>query len=154
MPRIDTDGLDELCRQMDKDPERAEKRIDAMLIAGAQAVKAGWQKSAEENRFRRTGALIGHIDYTKKVKKMGDLKYIEIYPQGKNSKGMRYAEIAYILHWGTTGTTTWRAKARLRHKKYAGEPGIPRTLWVDRAEELSASTRVKAMMDVWTRKDD
>ena len=68
MPRIDTDGLDELCRQMDKDPERAEKRIDAMLIAGAQAVKVGWQKSAEENRFRRTGALIGHIDYTKKVK--------------------------------------------------------------------------------------
>ena len=86
MPRIDTDGLDELCRQMDKDPERAEKRIDAMLIAGAQAVKAGWQKSAEENRFRRTGALIGHIDYTKKVKKMGDLKYIEKTPSVRDMR--------------------------------------------------------------------
>ena len=139
---------------MEADPQKAEKRVNDMLFAGAKAVKAGWAKSAEENRFRRTGALIAHIDYSKAVQRLGDLKYIEIYPQGKNTKGTRYAEIAYILHWGTTGTTSWRAKSRLRHKKYAGQPGIPRTLWVDRAEELSESTRVQAMNEVWERNEE
>lgn len=150
MPRIDIKGLDELIAEMAKEPARAAAKTDAMLLAGAEAVKKGWQQSAKEHGLIDTGALFDAIGYAGKPKKLGDVKFIEIYPQGVRSDGRtRQAMVAYVLHYGTTGSTSWRSKARLRHKKYAGRPGIPASHWVDRAEEISETPRVEAMVKIW-----
>ncbi len=154
MPRIDVAGLNDLIAQMNRDPTRAERRVDDMLLAGAEAVRKGWQQSAREHGLIDTGALIDSIGYADRPKKLGDVKFIEIYPQGTRSGDRtRQAKVAYVLHYGTSGSASWRSKARLRHKKFVGTPGIPRTLWVDRAEERSEADRVRAMAAVWTREE-
>jgi len=155
MPRIDVEGLDELIADTERFPAQADKKIDAMLLAGAEEVKKGWQQAASENDYKDTGEMIAAIGYTQKPKKLGELKYIEIYPLGSRSRQpkKRHAEVAYVLHWGTTGRTGWRAKLRLSRKKNPNTPGIPGSHWVDRAEEISESPRVKAMVDVWKKED-
>lgn len=160
MPKLSVEGIAELARDMEQEPLRAALLTHKMLLAGAEIVRKGWKQAAEENKFKRTGELIAAINYNKSVKKLGDLRYVEIYPQGKNRQGTKYAAIAYILHFGTEGSKALsnsysaraaaRARARLREKKYAGRPGIPATLWVNRAEELSASAAVDEMRRIWT----
>lgn len=160
MARLSTSGMNALAREMEQEPLRATLLTPKMLIAGAEVIQQGWRKSAQENKFHRTGGLISAVNFTRSPKKLNDMRYIEIYPQGKNAQGTNYAAIAFILHYGTKGsqvelqTLTPRKRARrerqLRTKKYAGRPGIPATLWVDRAEELSADTAVDEMRRIWT----
>lgn len=160
MPRLSSEGIDALARELEQEPLRAALLTPKMLLAGAEVVRQGWKKAAEENKFRRTGGLIAAINYARSVKKLADAKYVEIYPQGKNSKGTRYSAIAYILHFGTMGSQALSnsasaraarlARKRLREKKYPGRPGIPATLWVNRAEELSANAAVEEMRRIWS----
>ena len=153
MPRLDVRGLDELIADMTKEPVRAVAKTGAMLLAGAETVKQGWRQSAKEHDLIDTGALFDSIGYAGEPKALGDVKFIEIYPQGKRSGGKtRQATVAYVLHYGTTGSASWRSKARLRHKKFTGRPGIPATHWVDRAEEIAAGPLVEAMVKVWKEK--
>lgn len=149
MPSLKIDGLDKLVAEMERDAARTEQCMDRMLLAGAAAVKEGWKQSAREHDLIDTGEMFDSIDYNNKIKKSGDLKYVEIYPMGKRSSGKRNAEVAYVLHYGTQGTTGWRAKLRRRNKKYPNQPGTPATLWVDRAEELGAQTSLDVMMKIW-----
>lgn len=146
MPRIHCEGLEALARELEQEPARAVQRETRMLLAGAEIVRKGWEDTAEERGFRRTGGLIAAIRYAKKSEKMRDLRYVDIYPQGSDKTGMRYGAIAYILHFGTPGSSNPRA--RKRKKKYPGA-GIPRTLWVDQAEERSADAAVGEMRRIW-----
>jgi hypothetical protein len=70
---------------------------------------------------------------------------IDIYPQGKDKKGTRNAEKAFILHLGTTSNT---AQKRRKKKKFSG-PGIPRTLWVDDADRASEPRVMDAYTRIW-----
>ena len=108
--------------------------------------KKGLREEAEERDFRRTGGLIASIGYEKTAGRARDLRYIDIYPQGKDRRGTRYAAVAYILHCGTPGSAGARAKRR--GKKFPG-PGIPKTLWVDDAEARSEEKAREAMWRAW-----
>ena len=149
MPSLRIDGLDKLVAEMERDAAKTAQRMDRMLLAGAEAVKEGWKQSAREHDLIDTGEMLDSIDYNNKIKKSGDIKYVEIYPMGKRKGSKPNAEVAYVLHYGTRGTSGWRARLRLRHKKYPGQPGMPATLWVDRAEELGAQSSLDAMMKIW-----
>lgn len=152
MPSLKCDGLDALVSVMEKNALRTTKKFDEMLLAGAEEVRKGWQKAAREKDHIDTGEMFDSIDYNNKPKTAGDVKYVEIYPMGKR-KGTkkRNAEIAYVLHYGTQGTTGWRAKLRLRNKKHKETPGIPGSFWVDRAEEISAPASLEAMWKIWNK---
>lgn len=147
MALLSATGIEELARELEQEPARAVQREAKMLLAGAEIVQQGWKDTAQEQGFRRTGGLIDAIRYVKKPEKLRDLRYVDVYPQGKDKKGVRYGAIAYILHYGKPGSSNPRA--RRRKKKFPGA-GIPRTLWVDQAEGRSADAAVEAMRRIWT----
>ena len=146
MPRMLCEGFEALARELAEEPLRAAARTPRLLQAGAQAVAQGWREEAEERDFRRTGGLIASIGYEKTAGRARDLRYIDIYPQGKDRRGTRYAAVAYILHYGTPGSAGARAK---RHGKKFPGPGIPKTLWVDDAEARSEEKAREAMRRAW-----
>jgi HK97 gp10 family phage protein len=124
--RFDISGLDDVIKQMTDMEQRTGKVADAMVAAGAGKVREAWQHSAQKHGHVRTGAMIGSI---KEKFKKGDVPTAEIYPQGKDSKGVRNAEKAFILHYGTS-------KIQGSH-------------WVDDADQEAEETAIQAMTEIW-----
>jgi len=135
MARFRTEGLDDLIERMAEMELTTSELADEMLIAGAEEVREAWKKSAEKHEHRDTGDMINSIDYSRRVRKIGDIKEVDIYPQGKDKKGVRNAEKAFILHYGTSR--------------------IPASHWVDDADEMAGpmvEERLWTMYDEWLEK--
>lgn len=149
MARFDMTGFDDLLADMKRMGELSGEVADRMLMAGAEQVKTGWKRAAERHRLKDTGEMIDSIGYTRSPKTVGDIRVIDIYPQGKDSKGTRNAEKAFILHYGTKGSASKNAqRKRAKTDKQPG-PGIPATHWVDDADEMSGPLVMEAMTAIW-----
>ena len=131
MARFDFSGLDDVLRQMERMNQKTGEAATAVLQTGAEQVKQAWRTAAERHGHRDTGDMIESIGFAKEPKNAGDVKYIDIYPQGKNSHGERNAKVAFVLHYGTS-----RRKG---------------SRWIDDADRISEETAVPAMRDVWAR---
>ena len=129
MARFDMSGLDEVIAEMEAQGDLIGPAADAMLMAGAEAVKQAWQQAAEQHGHRDTGAMIDSIGYASAPKTIGDAKTIDIFPQGVDGKGVRNVEKAFILHYGTSRR--------------------PGSRWVDTADAICEGTVVPAMTAVW-----
>lgn len=129
MARFDTSGLDDTIREMRKLGEESGEAATAMLQAGAEGVKKAWRLAAEEHGLRDFGDMIESIGFARKPKDIGGIKEIDIYPQGKDRKGVRNAEKAFILHYGTSK--------------------LDATYWVDDADRYSEDFAIPAMQAVW-----
>ena len=125
MARFKTEGIDELIDTLIRIGEGAGELADEMLMAGAEEVKISWQYAAAYHGHKDTGDMIDAIGYARKPRTISGIRQIDIYPQGKDRKGVRNAEKAFILHYGTS-------------KK-------PGSHWVDTADDLSGP-RVEAAM--------
>lgn len=101
MARFDVSGLDEVIRQMAELGELSGPVADRMLMAGAEQVRLAWQRSAQEHDHRDTGDMIRSIGYPRAPRDIEGVRAIDIYPQGTDGKGVRNAEKAFILHYGT-----------------------------------------------------
>ncbi len=145
MARFEVEGLDFIIADMKRHGELAGETAQEMLMAGAEEVKQAWKDEAERRRFRDTSAMINSIGFPRSVKRASDIMSIDIYPQGKDKRGVRNAEKAFILHWGTSSSSTSKRK---RKKKFSG-PGIPRTLWVDDADRASGPRVLDAYTRIW-----
>lgn len=135
MARFRTEGLDELIEDMARMELTTSELAEEMLFAGAEEVKKAWKFSAELHRHRDTGDMIKSIDYSRRVRKIGDLKEVDIYPQGKDRKGVRNAEKAFVLHYGTSK--------------------LPASHWVDDADEMAGpmvEERLTNIFDDWLEK--
>lgn len=126
MARFETDGLDDMIDAVLRMGKAGEAVGDDMLLAGAEEVREAWKESAEKHELKDTGDMIASIGYARKPKDVGGVRSIDIYPQGKDRKGVRNAEKAFVLHYGTS-----RIKA---------------THWVDDADEASGP-KVQAAME-------
>jgi hypothetical protein len=131
MARFETDGLDAMIEEMHRMQQLTGHVARAVLQAGAEGVKKAWKLAAEEHGLRDTGDMIESIGFAREPKSAGDVKFIDIYPQGTDRKGVRNAEKAFILHYG--------------HSK--ADP----TYWVDDADAYSADFAVPAMEEVWAQ---
>ena len=129
MGKFEMDGFDELLADMKKFGELDGEVADRMILAGAEQVKAAWKQSAERHKHRDTGDMISSIGYPRKPKTAGDVRSIDIYPQGKDSKGIRNAEKAFILNYGTKKTAA--------------------SHWVDDADKASGEPVMQAMTAIW-----
>ena len=147
MARFDTSGLEPLFAEMEYYDRMSGPTADKMLLAGADQVKQCWREEAERRRFRDAGAMINSIGYPSSVKKASDIAFIDIYPQGKDKKGVRNAEKAFILHWGIKGKISKRSRDR-KGKKFPG-PGIPRTMWADAADKAAGPRVLEAYTTIW-----
>ena len=126
MARFDTSGLDDVIKSVTRLGEEGKTVGDEMLLAAAEEVKQAWKQSAEMHRLKDTGDMIASINYSRTPKTAGDVRSIDIYPLGKDRKGVRNAEKAFILHYGSSK--------------------IPATHWVEDADE-AAGPRVKEAME-------
>jgi HK97 gp10 family phage protein len=124
MARFDTSGFDDVINALTA-LDLTDDETDDVLLAGAEEVKEAWKQSAEKHELRDTGDMINSIDYSRKPKKAAGIREVDIYPQGKDRKGIRNAEKAFVLHYGTSR--------------------IPATHWVDEADEMAAEPVQKAM---------
>lgn len=107
--------------------------VEKMLDAGAQVVKTEWEngirKTVKNKDRRSTGALEKSVKVDKKVTILQGVSSKNIAPSGKDSKGVRNAEKAYILHYGKSGQ--------------------PATLFVDEIESKAEEKAVEEMQNVF-----
>lgn len=102
MARFDTSGIDDLIKELIDIGEDVGETADNMLKAGAEEVKKAWQRSAAAHGLKDTGDMIDSIGYPQKPKTAAGIREIDIYPQGKDRRGVRNAEKAFILHYGSS----------------------------------------------------
>ena len=129
MARFDMSGLNSVIDEMRRLGEDTGPTAERMIMAGAEEVKKAWRRSAEEHNHRDTGDMIDSIGYPLHPAKIGDALGIDIYPQGVDHKGVRNAEKAFILHYGTSKR--------------------PGSRWVDDADRYSEETAVPEMKRIW-----
>lgn len=103
---ISTTGLDDLMQSMKELGELDNGELtENMLEAGAEVVAKEWKdgiKSVTRGSKRSTGDMADSVATSKDIKKLKDVSTKTIYPQGKDRKGVRNAEKAFILHYGKT----------------------------------------------------
>jgi len=154
MARFDTSGLDDLIRDMNAMGESTGELAEEMLFAGADVVKESWRYAAAMHDLKDTGDMIESIGYPRQPTRAGDVISLDIYPQGKDRKGVRNAEKAFILHYGTSSAASIKRgerRAWRKGKKYKN-PGIPATHWVDDADDIAGDRvlpRLLAIFDRW-----
>jgi hypothetical protein len=129
MASIKYEGLDEVMASMKSHGELVGKVADKMLMAGAEEVKKAWAASARKHDHKDTGDMIKSIDYSRSPKTAKDIRTIDIYPQGKDRKGIRNAEKAFILHYGTSS--------------------IKGSHWVDDAEAMAEEDVIRVYEQIW-----
>lgn len=129
MARFDMSGLEETIRDMQRMGQQSGNAAKAMLQAGAEKVKAAWRAATEAHGLVDTGDMLESIGFARNPKQIGDMLSIDIYPQGRDRKGVRNAEKAFILHYGTS-----------RH---------PATRFIDDADAMSEAEAIPAMEEIW-----
>lgn len=129
MARLDTSGLDDLIAEMERMGQSSGDVAEAMVNAAAVVIRDVWKETAEKYDLHDTGDMIRSIGFPTPPQKIGAAIFRDVYPQGKDSKGVRNAEKAFLLHYGTS-----RIKA-----KY----------WVDEAEAISGPRVQKRLEEIW-----
>ena len=129
MARFDMTGLQPIIDEMSKLGLEVGDVADSMLMAGADEVADAWRRAARTHGLIDTGDMFDSIGYPNTAKTIGGYRSIDIYPQGRDRKGVRNAEKAFILHYGTSK--------------------LEATHWVDTADDYCAETVVPAMTKVW-----
>ena len=137
MARMEFSGTEEMMDQLFAESERLERKATEMLGEAGQVVVKAWQDAIEAaghappgKSGRATGDLMRSIRATA-VKKNGEAYTSTIYPHGKDRKGQRLAEIAFVLHYGTSKN--------------------PGDHFVDDAEARAEEAVQRVMEQVWTR---
>jgi hypothetical protein len=132
MARLDTTGLDEVIQDMERMGQMSGAIAEQMVDAAAQVIRDSWKKEGAQftkSGNRAHGDMVNSVGFPEGVQKTGNLLYCEIYPQGKDRKGVRNAEKAFILHYG--------------------KKGYPATHWVDDADANAEGPAFEACVAIW-----
>lgn len=108
MADFSVSGIDELAAELKKLGQLDnDTLVEEMLEAGAEVVVDEWKKGIKSavKTKRSTGELEASVTTVKGIQKVNDVSAKTIYPAGKDSKGVRNAEKAFILHYGKSGQT-------------------------------------------------
>lgn len=132
MARFYTEGIAEILADMKELGELTGPAAEEMLMAGAEEVKQAWRFAAAKHGHIDTGQMFDSIGYPRQPKDANGILEIDIYPQGKDKKGVRNAEKAFIQHYGT--------KSR------------PGSHWVDTADDISGPAVEAKMREIWDRR--
>ena len=114
MASITTTGFSDMLKDLEALGNDVDEMSEEMLTAGSDVAIDEWKKGieAEEHKivakdgkgfvdkrgYIDTGDMRDSVGRAKKTRK----GTAEIYPQGKDRKGIRNAEKAFILHYGTS----------------------------------------------------
>ncbi len=131
MALFNGEGFDELLADLQKDKDLIEDAAPDMLAAGAGIVADAWRDAIKAHGLIDTGDMLDSVAPSDAVVTSSEKK-IAVYPQGRDRKGIRNAEKAFINHYGAS-----RRKA---------------THFVDDAETKAEGPAVDAMAAVWYSK--
>lgn len=108
MARMEFSGTQELMDQLFAESERLERKATEMLGEAGKVVVDAWKQAITEaghappgKSRRATGDLLNSVRASA-VKKNGDAYTTSIYPHGRDRKRQRMADIAFVLHYGTS----------------------------------------------------
>lgn len=130
MARMDMTGFDKLVNAMRRMGQDSGPVAEEMVNASVEIIKETWVESAQAHGHVDTGDMIGSIGYGRPVN-AGNLIYCDVYPQGNDSKGVRNATKAFILHYG-------------KHN-------MPASYWVDDAELKAGPQCFAVCQEIWDR---
>lgn len=129
-------GLDEIYKEMQRMEQTTGEVAQRMIEAGGQECIKAWKiaigmhgHSGKGISGRATGEMMDAVGI-KFVKKQGR-RCAEIYPLGTDSKGVRNAAKAFILHYG-------RSNMQGDH-------------FVDDAEQIAEAEAIPVMIDIWEK---
>lgn len=128
MALFNGEGFDELLADLKQHGDLVSTAAPDMLQAGAAVVADSWRDAIRAHDLIDTGDMIDSVGPSDVVNTSSEKK-IAVYPQGRDRKGIRNAEKAFINHYGAS-----RRKA---------------THFVDDAETKAEEPAVDAMAAVW-----
>ena len=131
MALFEAEGFDELVADLKKNADLLDSAAPEMLQAGAAVVADAWRDAIQSHGLIDTGDMLDSVAPSNLVNSSTEKK-IAVYPQGRDRKGIRNAEKAFINHYGAS-----RRKA---------------TPFVDDAETKAEGPAVEAMAAVWYNK--
>ncbi len=131
MALFEAEGFDELVADLKKNADLLDSAAPEMLQAGAAVVADAWRDAIQSHGLIDTGDMLDSVAPSNLVNSSTEKK-IAVYPQGRDRKGIRNAEKAFINHYGAS-----RRKA---------------THFVDDAETKAEGPAVEAMAAVWYNK--
>lgn len=105
MASLEMSGISEFAEVLEKIGQSDnEELVEDMLTAGADIAVDEWKKgiASAVRTDRSTGETAAHVKAAKTKRSAGSSEK-EISPQGKDKRGVRYAEKAYILNYGKSG---------------------------------------------------
>lgn len=143
MARFNVVGLEGLRDDLQKDAARAERLAPKLLKVGAEVIAKAQREEADAmiksgkirmfgNDSRSTGAFKASIKPTP-VRGSGAGAYVDVYPQGKDRKGVRNVEKGFIAEYGTKR-----------------QPAYP---WMSKANEKSMPEAVEKMQTEWNKEE-
>lgn len=95
------DVLDDIAEELSKLGEDVEGELgQEMLDEGAKIIEFHWVKSIKEHNHVDTGDMARSVGVSKGTRAK---KFRDIFPQGKDEKGVRNVEKAFIAHYGKSG---------------------------------------------------
>lgn len=128
MALFNGEGFDELLADLKQHSDLISTAAPDMLQAGAAVVADAWRDAIRAHDLIDTGDMIDSVGPSDVVNTSSEKK-IAVYPQGRDRKGIRNAEKAFINHYGAS-----QRKA---------------THFVDDAETKAEGPAVDAMAAVW-----
>jgi HK97 gp10 family phage protein len=152
MTKMTISGLEKMIDDMERMSSNFKPMAEGILKDGAQIIVGEWKREASKRTLKITGKMIDSINYKKRIKKDGSGIKTDIVPMGRDDKGVRNAEKAFILHYGTSPRRkVARRKGKyVRPKKYPGA-GIPALHWVDDAEAAAEPIVEKKVLDTYDK---
>ena len=95
------DLIDDIAKELEQLGEDVSGQLGQdMLDEGAEIIKFNWIKSIKNHNHIDTGDMVNSVGVAKGTKAK---KFRDVYPQGKDSTGVRNAEKAFIAHYGKSG---------------------------------------------------
>lgn len=131
MARFDTSGIDSIISQMESMGAQVSEVAEDMVQAACEEIKQAWREKIEARGLVDTGAMRDSVGYKRQPTKLPDVVYNEVTPQGKDAKGVRNAEKAFILHYG-------------KHNMQA-------TYWADAAEKKADSRVEQKLTEIFEK---
>lgn len=102
MASFKVNGITELVQDWQKAAQESPQLCRAMVQAGATEAVTVIKKHIEQSGLIDTHKMIDSVKPTK-IKEDGGGFSCDVYPQGKDKKGVRNAEKAFVNNYGTTG---------------------------------------------------
>lgn len=128
MAKFNVVGFEDVEKELLRRSRKAETAVPKMLKAGADVLIKAQKMVSRGMGVYDTGEFHDSIKATK-IKEKDGARYVDVYPQGTDSKGVRNATKGFIAEYGTSSI--------------AARP------WMSAANERYAEKVHKAMREAW-----